>query len=105
MIKNTNLCVDLKTVMQHDALMVEGQAYNGVLTRDGEDHYRFEEAVRHTPTYRNLKLYEGKYISLTHRRNGKYHCYMRGITPTPDLDRGALALRVYAELVEALGII
>ena len=45
MLKNTNLCVDLKTVMQNDALLVEGQCYSGVLTRDSEDHYVFEESV------------------------------------------------------------
>ena len=43
--KNLNLCVDLKTVMQNDALLVEGQCYNGVLTRDCEDHYVFEESI------------------------------------------------------------
>ena len=44
--KNTNLCVDLKTVMQNDVLLVEGQCYTGVLTRDSKDHFLFEEAVR-----------------------------------------------------------
>ena len=42
--KNVNLCVDLKTVMQNDALPVEGLCYNGVLTRDGQDHFIFEES-------------------------------------------------------------
>ena len=32
--KNVNLCVDLKTVMQNDAHLIEGQCYNGVLTRE-----------------------------------------------------------------------
>jgi len=42
-IKNTNLCVDLKTVMQKDAILKEGKSYKGVLTRDDENHYLFEE--------------------------------------------------------------
>ena len=44
--KNTNLCVDLKTIMQEDVILNEGQGYHGVLTRDGKDHYLFEEASR-----------------------------------------------------------
>ena len=40
--KNTNLCVDLKTIMQEDVILNEGQGYHGVLTRDGKDHYPHE---------------------------------------------------------------
>lgn len=39
--KNTILCVDLKTVMQNDVLLKKDKCYNGVMTRDGIDHYRF----------------------------------------------------------------
>ena len=41
--KNTNLCVDLKTIMQEDTLLHQGRTYRGVLTRDAEHHYLFEE--------------------------------------------------------------
>lgn len=37
--KNTNLCVDLKTIMQEDTILNQGQTYRGCLTRDGEEHY------------------------------------------------------------------
>lgn len=41
--KNTLLCVDLKTAMQEDDYLLIGRTYRGVLTRDGEMHYLFEE--------------------------------------------------------------
>ena len=62
MVKNTNLCVDLKTVMQKDPLLVEGQCYNGILTRDSDTHYRFEETIRKGRRPRNPKLFDGKHI-------------------------------------------
>lgn len=46
--KNTNLCVDLKTILQEDVLLNEGQCYRGCLTRDAEDHFLFEEEAHAT---------------------------------------------------------
>ena len=78
--KNVNLCVDLKTVMQNDALLVEGQCYSGVLTRDSEDHYVFEESVNKGGRCpRNPKLFDGQYCSLVHMQNGKYQIHMKTI--------------------------
>ena len=71
--KNTNLCVDLKTIMQEDVLLTEGQCYRGCLTRDGEDHYLFEEEA-HTSGHRhkrNPKLFDGKFVSLANEAIGE----------------------------------
>ena len=104
--KNTNLCINLKTIMQEDALLNPGQCYRGVLSRTDEDHYLFEEAVnRSQHTRRNPKLFDGKYISLVHMQNGKYQVHMRTIDTTTQLDRKALAFQVYHELIEAFTII
>ena len=64
--KNINLCVDLKTVMQSDTHLAEGQPYNGLLTRDGEDHYIFEESCRRHRCPRNPKLFDGRGIDGFH---------------------------------------
>ncbi|MCQ2223949.1 MAG: hypothetical protein MJZ35_09210 [Bacteroidaceae bacterium] len=108
MTKNTNLCVNLKTIMQHDAILSEGQCYRGVLTRDAENHYLFEEAT-HTLTdrhgQRNPKLFDGDYCSLVHMQNGRYQVHMKTITAGKDLDCNALAFAVYSELLNALNII
>lgn len=105
--KNTNLCVDLKTILQEDSLLNEGQCYRGCLTRDGEDHFLFEEEA-HTSGHRhkrNPKLFDGNYISMVHMQNGKYQCHMKTITASKELDRQDLAFKVYSELLNVLNII
>lgn len=104
--KNTNLSVDLKTVMQQDVLLAEGHTYRGCLTRNGEDHYLFEEAVRlDRHGKRNPKLFDGEYISLVHMQNGRYQVHMRTIDIATVHDRQELAFKVYSELLLAFEVI
>ena len=103
--KNTNLCVDLKTVMQRDAHLVEGQPYNGLLTRDSEDHFIFEESCHRGRCPRNPKLFDGNYCSLVHMQNGKYQIHMKTINASAIADRRELAFNVYSELLTAFSII
>ena len=105
MIKNTNLCIDLKTVMQNDALLVEGQCYTGVLTRDSEDHFVFEESCHCGRSPRNPKLFDGQYCSLVHMQNGKYQIHMKTINASAIADRDQFAFNVYNELLTAFSII
>lgn len=102
MVKNTNLCVDLKTVMQKDALLVKGQCYKGLMTRDGEDHFLFEETCSRG-TVHNPKLYDGEFLSMTRHSNGRYQCHLK--TMKDGVDKDAYALNVYSELKNALNII
>ena len=104
MIKNTNLCVDLKTVMQSDAILIEGQCYNGILTRDGESHSRCEEATRKGSPPRNPKLFDGKYVSMVRMQNGRYQLHLKTMD-TADFDRDSFAFGVYSEITNALRII
>ena len=103
--KNVNLCVDLKTVMQNDANLVEGQPYNGLLTRDGDDHFIFEEASHKGRSPRNPKLFDGNYCSLVHMQNGKYQIHMKTINASAIEDRRDFAFKVYTELLTAFNII
>ena len=103
--KYTNLCVDLKTVMQNDALLVEGQCYNGVLTRDGEDHFIFEESCLRKSSQRNPKLFDGQFCSLVHMQNGRYQIHMKTINASAIVDRNQFAFNVYSELLSAFSII
>lgn len=103
--KNLNLCVDLKTVMQNDALLIEGQCYTGVLTRNSEDHYIFEESCHKGRGPRNPKLFDGNYCSLVHMQNGKYQIHMKTIDASNIDDRREFALNVYNELITAFSII
>lgn len=106
--KNLNLCIDLKTIMQEDALLTPGQCYRGVLSRNSEDQYLFEEEThkvidRHGR--RNPKLYDGRYVSLVHMQNGRYQVHMRTINASEVPDRRDLAFSVYSELLAAFEII
>lgn len=104
--KNTNLCVDLKTITQEDVILNEGQGYHGVLTRDGKDHYLFEEASRLSRTnQRNPKLFDGNYCSLVHMQNGKYKIHMRTFNASTIGNGKAYAQKCYKELLKALAII
>lgn len=106
--KNFNPCIDLKTIMQEDALLTQGQCYRGVLSRTSEDQYLFEEET-HKPVdrhgRRNPKLFDGHYVSLVHMQNGKYQVHMRTIDASSSLDRRDLAFQVYSELLTAFEII
>lgn len=105
--RNTHLCVDLKTKMQEDVLLAIGQCYRGVLTRDHEEHYLFEEEVHtsgHRPK-RNPKLFDGNFCSLVHMANGKYQIHMKTIDATGITDRNDFAFKVYTELLDAFKII
>ena len=105
MIKNSNLCVDLKTVMQRDAHLIQGQSYPGVLTRDGDEHFIFEESIQRKSCQRNPKLFDGNYCSLVHMQNGKYQIHMKTINASAIEDRRELAFNVYTELLTAFDII
>lgn len=50
---NTDLCVDVKTILRTDRVTKLGKEYTGVLTRDGEDHYTFVETRPSTAGKRN----------------------------------------------------
>lgn len=105
--KNTNLCVDLKTILQEDAILTEGRTYRGCLTRDKQSHFIFEEEARscHHSIKRNPKLYDGRFVSLVHMQNGKYQIHMRTIDASSINDRKELAFKVYSELLNAFNII
>lgn len=61
---NTELCVDLKTILRSDRKAKTNKDYTGVLTRDGEEHFTFIE-TQPTTARRNPQLFKGKYITIT----------------------------------------
>ena len=105
--KNTILCVDLKTIMQDDALPCQGRTYRGVLTRDAEHHYLFEEEAHASGRIHRLnpKLYVGRHLSLVRRQDGRYQLHCRAFKADTLGNRNELASKIFSELVEALQII
>lgn len=106
MYKQTINNISLQLVMQTPQVVINPSvSHAGVLSKDGEG-FRFEEAVKIKRPRRNPKLYEGQYVSLVHRSDGKYACSLKHIaTPGEDFDHHNVAFRIYLELIDALQII
>ena len=69
---NTELDVDLKLVTQKQGRMELGEYLDGMITRDGEDHFTFvENATEQRKTERrNPSIYEGQWINVKRRADG-----------------------------------
>ena len=97
--------ISLQLVMQQSEVFNQPISYTGVLSKN-PDGYRFEQAKKQKRLRRNPKLYEGDYVSLVHRSDGKYACTLKHITtPDEDFDHHNVAFRIYLELIDALQII
>ncbi len=68
---NTDFCVDVKTILRNDSIAATGKHYTGELTRDSEEHYTFLETLPPKVYKRNPKLYDGKYITVTRKKDGR----------------------------------
>jgi hypothetical protein len=97
---NTDLCVDLKTILRFDHLAVIGRSYLGVLTHDKVDHYTFTETSN--AGKRNPHVFVGKFITITCRDDGAFRLNFRPISMGPDFNPANYATGVANELLWAL---
>lgn len=65
--KNIMLCIDLRTLLREDALLKVGKAYFGSLVLDDEFGASFVERGCMAPEKRNVRLFNGHFITLTYR--------------------------------------
>lgn len=61
------LCIDLQAYLQTDDLVDENKPYYGTLTLDDDYHARFVEQPCATRRRRNLRIFDGRYITMTYR--------------------------------------
>ena len=109
---NTDLAVDLKTVLHSDRSMKIGKEYQGVLRLDSEaeiedfrcrdPHYTFVETVSPKTEKRNPHVYEGKYITVTRRDDGSLRPNFKPMKVDKDFSAYRYALGVFNELMWAL---
>ena len=105
MYKQTINNISLQLVLQQPEVFNQSMSHAGVLSKS-EGGFRFEQSVKQKRPRRNPKLYEGRYVSLVHRSDGKYACTLKCITPkNPHFDHHDVAFRIYLELIDALQII
>lgn len=102
---NTELDVDLKLVTQKQGRMELGEYLDGMITRDGEDHFTFvENATEQRKTERrNPSIYMGQWINVKRRADGTvYPTFKR----TKDIGAGKLgdyAVSTTCELLMVVG--
>ena len=109
--RNTELSVDLKTILRSDVRMKTGKAYQGVLRRDSDaeiedfrchdPHFTFTEAV---PWFskRNPRVFVGKYITITRKDDGTLRLNFRPLKTDGHFSVERYALAVYNEICMAL---
>jgi hypothetical protein len=97
---NTELCVDVKTILRSDRVSKIGKSYQGVFTRDTDEHFTFTETIIPAACKRNPQVYVGQYITITRRDDGTLRPNFRPIPKDLSLERYATG--VANELLWAL---
>ena len=111
--RNTELSVELKTILRSDVCMKTGKEYPGVLRRDSEaeadeflcrdPHYTFVEATLSSSTYRrNVHLFNGRHITCTKRLDGTVRLNFKNLNLDADFSIDGYALEVANEIRQAL---
>ena len=99
---NTELCVDLKTILTSDRRAKMRKDYTGVLTRDGREHFTFIETLPQGAAKRNPHVYEGEFITITRRSDGSLRPNFKNLTTGRGFSVESYAFGVACELREAL---
>jgi hypothetical protein len=107
---NTELSVDLKTILSSDPRAKAGKDYQGVLRRDVDcdeyrydEHFTFVEAFAPKERKRNPHVFIGQYITVTRRDDGTYRLNFCPIKTGAGFSLETYALGVYNEICMALG--
>ena len=93
--RNTELAVNLKTILRSDRKMKTGKEYLGVLRRDVDcEEFRYDEHFTFVETQpwtekRNPRVFRGKYITVTRRSDGTLRLNFRPVK----MDRGFSVVR------------
>ena len=108
---NTELSVNLKTMLRTDRAMQTGRDYLGVLRRDSnseiddylfrDPHYTFIEALPWT-LKRNPCVYRGRLITVTRRDDGSLRLNFKPLRLNDGFTVDGYALEVAGEIREAL---
>ena len=106
--RNTELSVDLKTILHSDRRLKAGKDYHGILRRDVEndefyydEHFTFVETLPWTRK-RNPRLFNGKYISITRQDDGTLRPNFKPMKIDEHFSADGYAFKVYLELLKAL---
>ena len=106
--RNTELSVDLKTILSSDRRLQTGKDYYGILRRDVDceefrcdEHFTFVETLPWSRK-RNPRLFNGKYISITRQDDGTLRPNFKPMKVDEHFSVETYAFKVYLELHKAL---
>ena len=108
---NLELCIDLMTKLQDDVLIEPGKDYPGILRREipseefgfDDNRYSFTETIRSTVGKRNPHVFDGEFITVTRRDDGRPRLNFKELKMSADFSLEQYALGVYNEICIALG--
>ena len=102
---NTELGVDLKLVTQKQGRMELGEYLDGMITRDGEDHFTFVENAteQRKATRRNPSIYMGQWINVKRRADGTVYPTFKRTKGIGAGKLGDYAVNTTCELLEVVG--
>ncbi len=96
------LCIDLRTLLREDALLKVGKAYFGSLVLDDEFGASFVERGCMAPEKRNIRLFNGHFITLTYRfRDGHVRFNFKEVSAGEGFDVERFAVGVMREIRQA----
>ena len=95
--------IDLNCILQKADNITKDKCLNGIISRQGNGKFRFEETIRKGRAPHAPKLFDGKYVSMIRKQNGRYQFYMK--TLADDFNRDSLAYAIYAEVTKAIQFI
>lgn len=107
---NTEWCIDLKTKLHNETLMIPGKEYMGILRHDipnkrngyDDTHYTFIEMLPNFIGKKNPRLFRGKYITVTRRDDGSLRLNFRPIQMQEGFNAKRYASGVAKEITNAL---
>ncbi|MBR1668952.1 MAG: hypothetical protein IJ693_11840 [Bacteroidaceae bacterium] len=109
---NTDLGVDVKTILSSDRRMKTGKGYQGTLCRDSDGvvdeflcrdaHYTFVETLPAGDGKRNPRVFEGRYITITRGDDGSLRPNFKRMEVGSGFTVDGYAIGVMGELRRAL---
>lgn len=102
---NTELGVDLKLVTQKQGRMELGEYLDGMITRDGEDHFTFVENAteQRKAERRNPSIYMGQWINVKRRADGTVYPTFKRTMRIGAGELGDYAVNTTCELLMVAG--
>ena len=98
-----NSTIDILMQQAEDFNGAEG--FNGIITKNSDGSFRFEEEIRKGRPPRNPKLYDGPKVSLVRQRDGRYALSLKKIDLGKSFEPSDLAFQIYSDVTTALSII